>query len=175
MCYRSKSISTSFGHGLPRCCATAHRRSHRHRGAVTHRIEWCFPFRQSSTGRYGHEADRRFARAENQARCKSRETHHQSPRPERETYKPQRRVAGGIARQEGLTGSYMTRAVRLSFLNPEITRAILDGCHPSDLTAAKLTRFQGYRSTGISRRPCLALPDRTQVVVTQGSRPSQCG
>jgi hypothetical protein len=46
-----------------------------------------------------------------------------------------------IARQEGLTGSYMTRVVRLSFLSPDITRAILDGCHPPDLTAAKLTRL----------------------------------
>ena len=46
-----------------------------------------------------------------------------------------------IARREGLTGSYVTRIVRLSFLSPDITRAILDGCHPPDLTAAKLTRM----------------------------------
>jgi hypothetical protein len=46
-----------------------------------------------------------------------------------------------IARREGLTGSYLTRIVRLSFLSPDITRAILDGRHPPDLTAAKLTRM----------------------------------
>jgi site-specific DNA recombinase len=46
-----------------------------------------------------------------------------------------------IARREGLTGSYVTRIVRLSFLSPDITRAILDGRHPPDLTAAKLTRM----------------------------------
>ena len=46
-----------------------------------------------------------------------------------------------VAQREGLTGSYVTRLVRLSFLSPDITRAILDGRHPPDLTAAKLTRL----------------------------------
>ena len=46
-----------------------------------------------------------------------------------------------IAKREGLTGSYVTRVVRLSFLSPDITRAILEGRHPADLTAAKLTRL----------------------------------
>jgi DNA invertase Pin-like site-specific DNA recombinase len=46
-----------------------------------------------------------------------------------------------VAKREGLTGSYMTRLVRLSFLSPDIIRAILDGRHPADLTAAKLTRL----------------------------------
>ena len=34
----------------------------------------------------------------------------------------------------------MTRLVRLAYLSPEITRAILDGRQPVDLTAAKLKR-----------------------------------
>jgi hypothetical protein len=45
-----------------------------------------------------------------------------------------------VARHEGLTGSYVTRLLRLSFLSPDITRAILDGRQPPDLTAARLIR-----------------------------------
>ena len=45
-----------------------------------------------------------------------------------------------IARDEGLSGSYMTRLVRLAYLSPDITQAILDGRQPVDLTAAKLKR-----------------------------------
>jgi site-specific DNA recombinase len=43
-----------------------------------------------------------------------------------------------VAREEKLTGSYFTRVVRLSYLAPDITRAILEGRHPRDLTAEKL-------------------------------------
>jgi site-specific DNA recombinase len=43
-----------------------------------------------------------------------------------------------VARDEKLTGSYFTRVVRLSDLAPDITRAILEGRHPRDLTAEKL-------------------------------------
>jgi hypothetical protein len=46
-----------------------------------------------------------------------------------------------VAQREDLTGSYVTRLLRLSFLSPDITLAILDGRHPPDLTAAKLTRL----------------------------------
>jgi len=45
-----------------------------------------------------------------------------------------------VARREGLTGSYVTRLLRLSFLSPDITRAILDGRQPPDMTAARLIR-----------------------------------
>ncbi len=37
-----------------------------------------------------------------------------------------------------MTPSYFTRLVRLTFLAPDITRAILEGRHPPTLTAAKL-------------------------------------
>jgi hypothetical protein len=47
-----------------------------------------------------------------------------------------RSIAGG----ERLTGSYFTRLLRLSYLAPDITRAILAGRQPPDLTAAKLLR-----------------------------------
>jgi site-specific DNA recombinase len=43
-----------------------------------------------------------------------------------------------VAQREKLYGSYFTRLVRLIYLAPDITRAILDGHQPSDLTAEKL-------------------------------------
>jgi hypothetical protein len=43
-----------------------------------------------------------------------------------------------VAQREKLCGSYFTRLVRLSYLAPDITRAILDGRQPRDLTAEKL-------------------------------------
>src|SRR5215472_4820208 len=53
-------------------------------------------------------------------------------------------LAGGgtpfaaLAKQEGVSPSYFTRLVRLSYLAPDITQAILDGRQPSHLTADKL-------------------------------------
>ena len=43
-----------------------------------------------------------------------------------------------LAQREGVRRSYFTRLVRLSYLAPDITQAILDGRQPSDLTAEKL-------------------------------------
>ena len=43
-----------------------------------------------------------------------------------------------IAVRQGVTPSYFTRLVRLTFLAPDIIRAILKGRHPPTLTAAKL-------------------------------------
>ena len=43
-----------------------------------------------------------------------------------------------LAKREGVSRSYFTRLVRLSYLAPDITEAILDGRQPSDLTAEKL-------------------------------------
>jgi site-specific DNA recombinase len=43
-----------------------------------------------------------------------------------------------IAQREGVSRSYFTRLVRLSYLAPDITQAILDGRQPRDLTAEKL-------------------------------------
>jgi len=43
-----------------------------------------------------------------------------------------------LAKQEGVSPSYFTRLVRLSYLAPDITQAILDGRQPRDLTAEKL-------------------------------------
>ncbi len=43
-----------------------------------------------------------------------------------------------LAKREGVSPSYFTRLVRLSYLAPDITQAILDGRQPGDLTADKL-------------------------------------
>jgi hypothetical protein len=43
-----------------------------------------------------------------------------------------------LAKREQVSRSYFTRLVRLSYLAPDITEAILDGRQPHDLTADKL-------------------------------------
>lgn len=43
-----------------------------------------------------------------------------------------------VARSEGISRSYFTRLLRLSFLSPAITIAILEGRQPQDLTANRL-------------------------------------
>jgi len=45
-----------------------------------------------------------------------------------------------IASSQNVTRSYFTRLVRLTFLAPDIIRAILEGRHPPMLTAAKLSK-----------------------------------
>ena len=56
-----------------------------------------------------------------------------------------------LAEREGVSRSYFTRVVRLSYLAPDIAQAILDGRQPRDLTADKLLAH--------SRLP-LAWPDQ---------------
>jgi site-specific DNA recombinase len=43
-----------------------------------------------------------------------------------------------LAHREGVSRSYFTRLVRLSYLAPDITQTILDGRQPRDFTAEKL-------------------------------------
>jgi site-specific DNA recombinase len=43
-----------------------------------------------------------------------------------------------LAKREGVSPSYFTRLVRLSYLAPDISQAILDGRQPRDLTADEL-------------------------------------
>ena len=67
--------------------------------------------------------------------------------------------AGGtiehIARRDNLTGSYFTRLLRLAYLAPDITTAIVDGRQPRDLTAQTLL--------GHSRLP-LAWPEQRSLL-----------
>ena len=48
--------------------------------------------------------------------------------------------AGDIARAERLDRSYVTRSLCLAFLAPQITKAILEGRQPTELTAKRLMR-----------------------------------
>ena len=43
-----------------------------------------------------------------------------------------------LAAEEGITGSYFTRLLRLSWLAPDIAAAVLDGRHPPSLTVGRL-------------------------------------
>ena len=43
-----------------------------------------------------------------------------------------------LSREAGVSPSYFTRVFRLSFLAPEIVKAILHGRHPAELTAKSL-------------------------------------
>ncbi len=45
---------------------------------------------------------------------------------------------GETAEEAGVSRSYFTRILRLTYLAPDIVQAILSGSHPPDLTAAKL-------------------------------------
>ena len=45
-----------------------------------------------------------------------------------------------LARRENLNRSYYSRVIRLAYLAPDITRAILDGRQPPGLSAARLVR-----------------------------------
>ena len=47
---------------------------------------------------------------------------------------------GGIADEAGVSSSHFTRLVRLSFLAPDITKAIVEGRQPPGLTARRLMR-----------------------------------
>ena len=59
-------------------------------------------------------------------------------RAKRENWAREIQSAKALAKREGVSPSYFTRLVRLSYLAPDITQAILDGRQPRDLTADKL-------------------------------------
>ena len=43
-----------------------------------------------------------------------------------------------LAESAGVSRFYFTRLVTLAFLAPDITKAIREECHPTDLTASRL-------------------------------------
>ncbi len=61
-------------------------------------------------------------------------------------YLKEKLISGGsaslreIARREKVESSYFTRIVRLTYLAPDITKAILDGRQPPEFTASRLMR-----------------------------------
>jgi hypothetical protein len=60
-----------------------------------------------------------------------------------------------LAKREGVSPSYFTRLVRLSYLAPDITQAILDGRQPRDLTADKLLAYSRLPLTWHEQRRVL--------------------
>jgi DNA invertase Pin-like site-specific DNA recombinase len=60
-----------------------------------------------------------------------------------------------LAKREGVSPSYFTRLVRLSYLAPDITQAILDGRQPRDLTADKLLAHSRLPLTWHEQRTAL--------------------
>jgi hypothetical protein len=60
-------------------------------------------------------------------------------------YLKEKLISGGgaslreIAKRERVESSYFTRILRLTFLAPDITKAILDGCQPPELTVSRCT------------------------------------
>src|SRR5439155_20044035 len=68
-----------------------------------------------------------------------------------------------LAKREGVSRSYFTRLVRLSYLAPDITQAILDGRQPRDLTADKLLAHSRLPLTCTISGPCSALPEPNPV------------
>jgi site-specific DNA recombinase len=60
-----------------------------------------------------------------------------------------------LAMREGVSRSYFTRIVRLSYLAPDITQAILEGRQPRDLTAQKLLAHSRLPLTWHDQRTAL--------------------
>ena len=60
-----------------------------------------------------------------------------------------------LAKREGVSTSYFTRLVRLSYLAPDITKAILDARQPPDLTADKLLAHSRLRLAWHEQRAAL--------------------
>ncbi len=53
------------------------------------------------------------------------------------------RSIGALAEEAGVSPSYFTRVLKLSFLSPKLIRAILEGRQPSKLNGKLLTRQSG--------------------------------
>jgi len=80
-----------------------------------------------------------------------------------------------LAKQEGVGPSYFTKLLRLSYLAPDITQAILDAHQPRALTTDPLQRARVCRRAGTSSTPCSVLlkPLRTQSFYPDRSLPMQ--
>jgi site-specific DNA recombinase len=62
-----------------------------------------------------------------------------------------------LAAKVGVSRSYFTRVFRLSFLAPEITKTIIQGRKPPELTANKLIRAGRLPSAWLDQRQHLGL------------------
>jgi hypothetical protein len=68
-----------------------------------------------------------------------------------------------LAKRQGVSPSYFTRLVRLSYLAPDITEAILDGRQPRDLTADKLLAHSRLPLGWHEQRTVLGFASRTEL------------
>jgi hypothetical protein len=64
-----------------------------------------------------------------------------------------------LAEREGVSPSYFTRLVRLSYLAPDIIQAILDGRQPRNLTPDSCWPTHACRLRGTISEPRSALPE----------------
>jgi hypothetical protein len=62
-----------------------------------------------------------------------------------------------VARAEGLTRSYTTRLLRLSYLAPDITARLISGAHPPELNAVRLMRDTRLPLDWAEQRAALAM------------------
>ncbi|MEK6708993.1 MAG: hypothetical protein AABZ64_00275, partial [Nitrospinota bacterium] len=62
---------------------------------------------------------------------------------------------GGMTGRWGTGRCYVTRLLRLTFLAPDIAKAILEGRHPKDLTAARLMRSTRFPLSWREQREAL--------------------
>lgn len=62
-----------------------------------------------------------------------------------------------MARAEGLTRSYTTRLLRLSYLAPDITARLIAGAHPPELNAVRLMRDTRLPLDWAEQRATLAM------------------
>jgi site-specific DNA recombinase len=76
-----------------------------------------------------------------------------------------------LAKRQGVSPSYFTRLVRLSYLGPDITEAILDGRQPPDLTADKLLAHSRLPLTWHEQRIVLGFARRTELSACSHRQP----
>jgi hypothetical protein len=73
-----------------------------------------------------------------------------------------------LAKRQGVSPSYFTRLVRLSYLAPDIIQAILDGRQPHDLTANKLLAHSRLPLGWHDQRTALSLRRRIGALPVSG-------
>ena len=76
-----------------------------------------------------------------------------------------------LAKREGVSRSYFTRLVRLSYLAPDITQTILDGRQPPDLTPDKLLAHSRLPLAWHDQRParlCLSEKFKSTAMAADG-------
>ena len=76
-----------------------------------------------------------------------------------------------LAKREGVSASYFTRLIRLSYLAPDITQAIHDGRQPPGLTADKLLAHSRLPLTWHDQRTVLGSLDRHQLPPARAGDP----